>query len=290
MLKDRKVKSGLRRKKAIKTLIQYLFLGLLAYIFLFPTIFMIVSSLKQNELQIMKDMSSFKAFIPYGSLGLQNYFDVFKRMNFGRFFMNSVLVVGITVAIGVVVNSMIAFSLARLNFRGKKLLVSIIIALLIVPIEAIVIPMLLIVNNFGILDSYIVQILPFIADAFIIFLFYQSFLDLPKSLDEAAIVDGASYFRIYWQIAMPLSKPIIVTSLILNSLARWGDLLWPTMVTRGETYRPLTVAMQQLFTLAPKMWGDIFAFATMITLPILILFLVFQKHFIKSIASTGIKG
>jgi multiple sugar transport system permease protein len=288
--KSRAVKGSLRRRKIIKNTIKYIILIFLAYIFLFPTAFMIISSLKQDEMQIIRDMSSYKAFIPYGSLGFQNYKDVFERMNFGRFFFNSVFVTGVTIVIGVIINSMIAFALARLQFKGRKFLVALIIALLIVPIESIVIPMLLLVNNFGILDSYTVQIIPFIADAFIIFLFYQSFSDLPKSLDEAAIVDGASYFRIYWNIAMPLSKPIIVTSLILNFLSRWGDLLWPIMVTRGETYRPLPVAMQQLFTLEPKMWGDIFAFATMVTLPILILFLLFQKQFIKSIASTGIKG
>ena len=121
-------------------------------------------------------------------------------------------------------------------------------------------------------------------------LFYQSFIDLPKELDEAAIVDGAGYFRIYWTLAMPLSKPIISTAFIMNALVRWGDLLWPLMVTRGETYRPLSVGMQQLFTIQPIMWGDVFAFATIITLPILIMFLVFQKQFIESIASTGVKG
>jgi len=251
---------------------------------------MIVSSLKGDEMQIIKDMSSLKAFIPYGEINFQNYIDVFERLDIARFLFNSVFITGVTISIGVIFNSMLAFALARMEFRFKKIILFAILALIIVPIESILIPMLLIVNKMDIINTYTVQIIPFVADAFSIFLFYQSFLDLPKALDEAAIVDGASYFKIYWKVALPLSKPVIVTALILNGLARWGDLIWPLMVTRGETYRPLTVAMQQFFTLRPIMWGDVFAFSVIITVPVLIMYLLFQKQFKESVASTGVKG
>jgi multiple sugar transport system permease protein len=150
--------------------------------------------------------------------------------------------------------------------------------------------MLLMVNSWGIVDTYLVQILPFIADPLYIFLLYQFFRDLPKSLEEAAIIDGLSYFGIYRAITLPLSKPALVSVAILASIARWGEFLWPLLVTRVSTYRPLTVAMQQLFSIDPTYWGDIFAFASMMTLPLLIIFVVFQKHFVESIARTGIKG
>jgi len=277
-------------QKRLKTALHYLVLGFFVYVFLFPLVFMFVSSFKGNEIQIIKDMSSIKAFLPYGEISLKNYTDVFQRMNIGRFLFNSVFITTVTVTIGIIFNSMLAFALARMEFRFKKVILIGVLALIIVPIESILIPMLLMVNKMGIIDTYTVQILPFIADAFSIFLFYQAFIDLPKELDEAAIVDGAGYFRIYWNLAMPLSKPIIATAFIMNALTRWGDLLWPLMVTRGEAYRPLPVAMQQLFTLRPIMWGDVFAFATIITLPVLIMFLIFQKQFIESIASTGVKG
>lgn len=277
-------------QKRLKTVLHYLVLAFFVYVFMFPLIFMFVSSFKGDEVQIIKDMSSIKAFIPYGEISLQNYKDVFDRMRIGRFLFNSVFITLVTVSIGVVFNSMLAFALARMEFRFKKVILIGVLALIIVPIESILIPMLLMVNKMGIIDTYTVQILPFVADAFSIFLFYQSFLDLPKELDEAAIVDGAGYFRIYWNLAMPLSKPIIATAFIMNTLTRWGDLLWPLMVTRGEAVRPLPVAMQQLFTLRPIFWGDVFAFAAIITLPVLIMFLLFQKQFIESIASTGVKG
>jgi len=270
--------------------IRYLILVVIALFFLFPTVFMFVSSIKNNETQIISDMSNLRAFVPYGDIGFKNYFDVFTQLHFGRFMFNSLFIVGTVVFAGLIVNSMIAYSLARLRFRGRNIIISLIIALIIVPVESIVIPLLLMVNTVGWINSYHVQIIPFIADAFSIFLFYQFFIGIPTEIDEAAIVDGASSFRIYWNIIIPLSLPVFATVATLQFLFRWNDFLWPLMVTRGYEYRPLTVAIQQLFTQAPKMWGDIFAFASMVTIPSLVAFLIFQKWFVRSIASSGIKG
>lgn len=276
--------------KNISTALNYLLLIVVALFFLFPIVFMFVSSIKNNETQIIRDMSSISAFIPYGDLGLKNYFDVFKQMPFSRFMFNSVFIVGSTVLTGLVLNSMIAYALARLRFKGRGLILSFIIALMIIPTEVVVIPLLLMVNRIGWLDSYQVQIVPFIVDAFSIFLFYQFFIGLPKSLDEAAKIDGANPFQVYWKIIVPLSKPVFATVAILQFLVRWGDFLWPLMVTRGYEYRPLPVAIQQFFSQDPKVWGDIFAFASMVTIPSLIIFLLFQKWFMRSVASSGIKG
>jgi multiple sugar transport system permease protein len=279
-----------RLRKGLRQGITYLVMIALAFFFLFPIIFMLVSSVKANETQIVRDMSRLTAFVPYGELGLQNYRDVFDQMPFERFIFNSVFIVASTVLGGLVVNSMIAYALARLRFRGRKFILALIIALIIIPLEAVVIPLLLMVNQFGWLDSYHVQIIPFIADAFSIFLFYQFFIGLPKDLDEAALVDGASPFRIYWNIILPLSRPVFATVAILQFLTRWGDFLWPLMVTRGFEYRPLPVAIQQFFSQDPKVWGDIFAFASMITIPVLVVFLLFQRWFVQSVATSGIKG
>jgi len=281
---------GYRVRKGLRQGIIYLVMTALAFFFLFPIIFMLVSSVKANESQIVRDMSRLTAFVPYGELGLKNYRDVFDQMPFERFVFNSVFIVASTVLGGLVVNSMIAYALARLRFRGRQFILALIISLIIIPLEAVVIPLLLMVNQFGWLDSYHVQIIPFIADAFSIYLFYQFFIGLPRDLDEAALVDGASPFRIYWNIIVPLSRPVFATVAILQFLTRWGDFLWPLMVTRGFEYRPLPVAIQQFFSQDPKVWGDIFAFASMITIPVLIVFLLFQKWFVQSVATSGIKG
>lgn len=277
-------------KKYGRQLLTYVVMVILALFFIFPIIFMLVTAFKTNETQVLRDVASLRAFVPAGELGLQNFYDVFERQNFGRFLFNSLFIVITTIVVGLFVNSMAAYALARLRWPGRALVLSLIIALIIIPIEAVAIPLLLLVNEFGWLNTYHVQIIPFIADAFSIFLFYQFFIGLPLDLEEAALVDGAGRFRIYWNIVLPLSLPVIATVAILQFLFRWGDFLWPLMVTRGEEVRPLMIGMQQFFGQYPRLWGDIMAFAAMITIPVLIVFLLFQKWFVQSVASTGVKG
>jgi multiple sugar transport system permease protein len=288
---------GYRLRKAARLAGNYAILIALALFFLFPIVFMLISSIKNNETQVIRDMSTIYAFVPRGDIGFQNYRDVFAEMPFGRFMFNSVFIVGTIVTVGIFVNSLIAYALARLSFWGRGVLLSVIIALMVVPFEAVAVPLLLVVNQgprmLGFhtwIDSYHVQIIPFMADAFSIFLFYQFFIGIPKDLEDAALVDGASRLRIYWSIIIPLSLPVFATVAILQFITHWGDFLWPLMVTRGVTYRPLPIAIQQYFGRDPKLWGDIMAFASMITIPVLAVFLLFQKWFVQSIASTGIKG
>ncbi len=282
--------TGYRLRKYSKMAVDYLVLILLGLFFLFPTVFMLVSSFKSSENQVVRDMATIYAFVPRGDVGLGNYVDVFDQMPFGLFLLNSTLIIAGIIIGGLIVNSLIAYALARLRFRGRGFLVSIIIALIIIPFEAIAVPLLLVVNRFGWLNSYHVQIIPFMAHALSIFLFYQFFINLPKDLEEAALVDGAGYFRIFTQIVVPLSKPVFATVAILQFILRWGNFLWPLMVTRTEQYRPLPLAMQQFFSQDPKMWGDIMAFAAMMTVPVLIIFLLFQKWFVQSVATAGVKG
>ena len=284
------------RKYAWLTL-NYLLLILLAIFFLFPTVFMMVSSLKTDENQLLRDLTSVKAFIPYGAISLQNYGDAFHRLPFGLYMFNSALIVICILVLGLLVNSLIAYALARIPFPGHKLIVILIVALIFVPFESVAVPLLLMVNQFPWfdgsttwIDSYQVQIIPFIADAFSIFLFYQFFLDIPRAYEEAAVVDGASRWHIYWHIIVPLSRPVFATVAIWQILTHLGDFLWPLLATRGDTYRPLMVGMYAFFNQAPLRWGDVMAFATMIILPVLIMFLLFQKWFLRSAASTGIIG
>jgi len=284
-------------RKWLRISLNYLIMILLAVFFLFPIVFMLISSVKNSEMQVVGDMGSLKAFLPVGDIGFQNYRDVFANLDFGGLMFNSVLIMLLTVILGLLVNSMFAYALARLRFKGRNLLLGIVVSLIIIPFEAVAVPLLLLVNKlpwFGgattWLDSYHVQIIPFIADAFSIFLFYQFFITLPKDLEEAALVDGAGLFRIFWSIVIPLSRPIYATVAILQALFTWNRFMWPLMVTRGPGVRPLTVGIQSFFGQDPKLWGDLMAFAAMITIPVLIVFLLFQKWFVQSVARTGIKG
>lgn len=284
-----------KRHRSISLATNYGCMILLAIFFLFPIVFMLVSSLKPEKV-IFDDLKTIIwAFLPHETT-LDNYTYVFNRVPFGRYLANSTFIVVATVFSGLIVNSLIAFSLARLRWKGKTAVLTLIIALHIVPLETVVVPLLVLINELPWIDGSIswlntlrAQIIPFIADAFSIFLFYQFFIGLPKDFDEAAYIDGASPLDVYRKIILPLSRPVFATVAILQSLLLWSSYLWPLMITHDESARPLTVGITTLYTYEIR-WGHILAFASMITIPVLIIFLLFQKWFVKSVASTGIKG
>ena len=292
-----------RPRRLITLLFQYALSLVLVFAFIFPLLFMVSASLKQSNDAIFSDLQSFRGLLPVGNLTLNNYVLVFQQSPFLRFLLNSIFISAVAVLLGVFLNSMAAFALSRLKWKGQQLVLTIIIATLIIPFEAIAIPLLLLVNNLpnlsvggdgialtqGWFDTYQVQIIPFITSAFSIFLFYQFFKGIPVDLDEAALVDGASYFQIYRRIIMPISGPVIATVAIFTFLGSWTSFLWPTMVIQSEDVRPVMIGMNYFFQQVPQ-WGQIMAFATLVTIPVLALFLVFQRAFITSMASSGIKG
>ena len=266
----------------------YALLILLALLFIAPIAFMFVASLKPDEL-VLSQAGTTQGFIPVPA-SFQNYRDVFDRVNFGQFFINSLVITSSIVLIGLLVNSMAGYALARLRWRGRNSILLVVLALMIIPFEAIAVPLFFQVTLLGWRNTYLAQILPFIANAFSIYLFYTFFIGLPKELEEAAKIDGASTMRTFWEIIVPVSKPVFATVTILTFLTQWGSFLWPLMVTIDEKVRPLPVAIASFQTLPPIQWGDIMSFGVMMVAPILIVFLVFQKWFVEGVASTGSKG
>ncbi len=267
---------------------------------------MISSSLKDPQ-AIFADVKSWKAFFPVGDVNFDQYVGVFERLPMAQFVFNSLFVSGVVVVAGLFVNSLAAFAIARLKFRGQNTLLVFLIATLVIPFETIAMPLLVLVNSLprlswedgsveitiGWLNTYLVQIMPFIAGGFSIFLFVQYFKTLPKELDEAAIIDGASYFSIYWRIIVPLAGPAFATSAILSFLAIWNAYLWPVMVVQTEALRPVQVGLDYFWASTSEegtQWGEIMAYSTLITLPILIIFVIFQRAFVASVASSGVKG
>jgi multiple sugar transport system permease protein len=282
----------------LRLTVRYTVLALIALIFIFPLVFMVMSSLKPDQ-QLLVDASSLRAFLPVGDISLENYSAAFRRAPVGLFVFNSVLVTGVTVALSLLICSAAGFAFVFINWKGRGVILSVLLATLIVPFETIAIPMLLMVSKlpwlglegltWGWLNSYHVQIIPFIADGLTIFLFVQYFKDLPGELIEAARVEGASWWQIYRRIVMPLSGPILATAAILKFLVMYNQYLWPLMVTQEEGYRPVMVGLQYFFQLNIA-WGEVMAYLSLITLPVLGFYLYLQKAFIASIASTGVKG
>lgn len=285
---------------------QYVLAIFFMLLFCLPLLFMISSSLKDPQ-SIFADVKSWKAFFPVGDVNFDQYLGVFERLPMGQFVFNSLFVSGVVVILGLFVNSLAGFAIARLKFKGQNTLLVFLIATLVVPFETIAMPLLVLVNSLprlswedgtleittGWLNTYLVQIMPFIAGGFSIFLFVQYFKTIPKELDEAAIIDGASYFSIYWRIIVPLAGPAFATSAILSFLSIWNAYLWPVMVVQTESLRPVQVGLDYFWASTSEegtQWGEIMAYSTMITLPILIIFVVFQRAFVASVASSGVKG
>ena len=266
----------------------YLALVALSLLFLAPVAMMLIGSLKPDE-RVLIEAGGLAAFVPAGG-SLDNYADVFERADFLRFLFNSILITGTIVAAGLIVNALAAYAFARLQWRGRDLLFNLVLALMILPFEAIAVPLFYGVSILGLRDTYAAQILPFIANAFSIYLFYSFFIGLPKELEEAARLDGASSLRIFFSIIVPNAKPAFASVAILSFLTWWGAYLWPLMVTIGPEVRPLPVAIAGFYTLPPLQWGDILAFGTMMVVPVLAVFLMFQKWFVRGVASSGIKG
>ena len=272
----------------VSRLLNYLVLAVLSLLFIAPVIFMIVGSFKPDA-RVLVDMGTIHALLP-GQVSLENYHDVFRRVNFMHYMFNSLVITGMIVVGGLIINSLAGYTFARLRWPGRDYLFGLVIALMILPFEAIAAPLFYQVTLLGWRDTYIVQILPFIANAFSIYLFYTFFIGLPKELDEAAHVDGAGPLNIFLKIIVPNSRPVFATVAILTFLTQWGSFLWPLMVTSGEAVRPLPVAIAEFHTLPPLQWGDIMAFGVMMVAPILIVFVIFQRWFIRGVSATGIKG
>ena len=285
--------------RGLRLAVRYLVLVLVAAIFVFPLVFMIVSSLKPDA-QLLRDTGSLRAFLPVGDISFDNYTAAFERAPIGLFVLNSVFVTVTTVVASIFLCSLAGFAFVYLRWRGRDLLLSVTLATLIVPFETIAIPLLLIVSRLpwigaegltvGWLNTYRVQIIPWIADALTIFLFVQYFKDLPKELIEAARVEGATWWQIYRRVVMPLSGPVLATAAILKSLKMYNEqYLWPLMVVQDEAHRPIMVGLGYFFQLNVA-WGELMAYLSLITVPVLVFYLMLQRAFIASIASTGVKG
>lgn len=285
------MRSGLSDWHESSRVARWASVGLLLFVtatFLAPVLFMLAGSFKPDE-RVLAEGASWRALWPVNPT-LENYRSVFSELQFARFLGNSALIVGSTVLLGLFVNSMAGYALSRLHWRGRGVVLAIVVTILIVPYEAIAVPLFWEMTLADWTNTYRAQIIPFIANPFGIYLFYTFFNGLPKELDEAARMDGAGPFRTFFLVIAPLAKPAYAAVAILTFLLQWGFFLWPLMVTRGPDYQPLPVALGYFSSNRPVQWGDILAFGTLMVMPVLLVFLVFQKWFVRGIAMSGLKG
>jgi multiple sugar transport system permease protein len=290
-LDNRPVRPANRRpaRLVVRTVLDYALMTAITVVFIAPILYMLIGSFKPAD-KVLNGLAGFKP----ESLSLDNYPGVLDRFDsdatghFADFYITSLIVSGVIVLGGLVVNSMAAYALARLQWRGRDVVLIGVILLVIVPFEAIAVPLFYLLNDYR--NTYYVQFIPFVANAFSIYLFYTFFLNLPKDFEEAGRIDGAGPWRIFFSIIVPLSKPVFASVTILTFLSSWGSFLWPVMVVDQPRFRPLPLEISVFQGQPPTHWGEIFAFGVLLVLPLLVVFLIFQRWFIASVASSGVKG
>jgi multiple sugar transport system permease protein len=266
----------------------YLLLTATALLYVLPLLLMFAGSLKPDA-QVLSEAGTLRALLP-SAVSLQNYHDVLERVPFARYLFNSLWVNGLIVLFGLVINSLAGYALARLSWPGRAQVLAFVLATLVIPFEAIALPLFYQLSFIGWRDTYTVQIVPFIANPLSIYLFYSFFLGLPRELEEAARVDGAGVLRTFIAVVLPNSKPVFAAVTIVTFLFSWGSYLWPLLMTAGEAVRPLPLGIAAFYTLPPVQWGDILAFGVMMVAPVVVIFLVFQRWFVRGVVSTAVKG
>lgn len=276
--------------KIVKKTLFYLLASLVALQFLLPLIWMILSSFKIDEV-IYKDIDTVFAFVPrFSDLSFDSYVELLGFYNIFKNVGNSLIYASVTVVVGLTINSLAGYALARFKFPFKDWILIFIIALMIVPIEATILPLFLVVNEMGLINTIPGYLLPFIINVMNIFLFRQHFLSFPGELIESGKIDGLSEVGCFFRIVMPSSLNMYITVGILTFLASWNDFLWPVMALSNADLMPIQVALNAVFADKYNIFtSHMMAALTIVTIPIVILYIIFQKYIVEGSMQSGIK-
>ena len=275
--------------RAVTRTVEYLLLGFFAIIFFAPIYYLVVGSFRPGD-QVLAGLSG---VVP-ANLSFENYERVFTRFSnpvtgyLWQFIGVSVIVTVAVVVGGLLVNSLAGYALARMKWRGRGFVLLMVTILTIIPFEAVALPLYYMLVDSR--NTIYIQAIPFIASAFSIFLFYTFFLDIPSEIEEAARLDGAGPLRTFFQVVVPMTRPAFATVAILTFLAQWGSYLWPVLMVSDTSVRPLPLELSVFQTAQPPEWGAVLAFGVIFVLPVLVIFLIFQRWFVASVATSAIKG
>lgn len=273
-------------RKATKTLQSTLAqLGILigAIIISVPSLYMVSASFMSSQ-----DFFSTEFHLFPTSLYWQNYIEVFASFNFGNYLKNSLIVTGAVVLLNLIFTPMVGYSLAKFDFPGKTVLLLFVLATIMIPFTAILIPLFLIVRNFGWVNSYPGLVMPFAMSAFGVFLMRQFILAVPDDYIDAGRIDGASEFRIYFQIVVPLIQPALITLAIVVFVASWDEFLWMLIVTTGDALRTLPVGLAKFVEQYRTRYELMMAGSVVAAAPVVLVFLSVQRRFLQGMA--GLSG
>ncbi|MGP1909996.1 carbohydrate ABC transporter permease [Metabacillus sp. JX24] len=273
-------------KKIVRLTLTYALLIFVTFLTVGPFLWLLATSLKSGSENIFAYPPQ---FIPENPT-LSNYTQVMDTFPFWRYLGNSVIVSVLTVLLNIVLCSLAAYPLARMNFRGKNLVFLLIISTMMIPFQLLMIPIYLLSLDLGLQNTYAGLVLPHATTAFGIFLMRQAFLTIPYELDESARMDGANAFQIWWKILMPLVKPSVVTLAIFIFVMAWGDFLWPLIITNDQNMYTLPLGVNMLAGSFSSNWRLIAAGSIISILPIILFFVAMQKYFIDGAMKGAVKG
>lgn len=280
---------GSRKKSTIiLNILKYLFLSFWGLIVLFPFYWMILSSVKRYSAYNSEYVPKFIASNPT----LENYRSAFTSVNLGRYFFNTIVFAVVTTVIMLIVITLAAFAFARLEFRGKNIVFTIFLSLMMIPNELIIITNFVTITNMGLRNSFTGLVLPSITSIFYIYLLKENFEQIPENLYKAAKVDGTSDFKYLIRVMIPICKPTMITITILKVIECWNNFVWPRLITDNPNYYLVSNGIQEIREngFGRENIPAMMAAVVVISVPLIILFLVFRKQIMAGVQKSGTKG
>ncbi len=272
-------------RRRARTAMRYGVLVACAVLMIGPFIWMVLASLKTDA-----DIRSIPPSLVPDPVTFENYTRVTEAFNFWRFTLNSLGIAIASTALQLVTATTAAYAFARIEFRGRTLLFGLYLATMMIPLQVVIVPLFIEMRYLGLVDSYAGLLLPTIVSSFGTFLMRQAFLGLPRELDEAAFIDGASHFQVFGRVLLPLVKPALATFAVFAFMATWNSFLWPLVITQAsDRHVTLPVGLSRLNGRFSTDWNVVMAGSVISIVPIVLFYLFTQRWVIRSVAYTGMK-
>lgn len=278
--------SQIRHNGIWRTVGLYLLLAAIAFAMLFPLLWLLSTSFKSPQENIFQ----FPPQLIPSQPTFQNFFTVWQTNPFEQYLFNSTIVAVLTVSLNLLFCSLAAYPLARLDFRGRDLIFTLVVATIMIPFQIVMIPLYILMVQLGLRNTYLGVIFPSLASAFGIFLLRQAFQGVPKELEEAGRMDGCSELGLWWNIMLPAIRPALVTLAIFVFIGSWSDFLWPLIVLDRPEYYTLPLGVAILASARDFDWRLIAAGSVISIAPVIVLFLFMQRYIVPTDTSSGVKG
>ena len=266
-------------------LVDYILLAVGAFLMVFPFIWMVLSAFKTPS-----EIASRPPVIFPASLSFDNFVYAFKTAPFLRYFVNSVIVTVSIVILTMVTTILAAFAFSKLRFPGRKIMFSSLVVLMMVPFELLVVTLYTIITKLGLVDNILALIIPFTSSIFYTYILKNFFDSIPDALYQSAKTDGASDWFFLWRVLVPIAKPSLVSNILLDAISCWNSFLWPLLVTNTSSNRTLPLGLYAFMSEGGIHYEKLMAAATVVVLPMIILFLFLRKKIVSGVASGGVKG